>query len=177
MSIDEVRNKVSAGIWRSFAQSDFDFAQLPKDVQDELVQTITENMLITFDSIIADEFDDKKDIIIETDNEEEIIWKGRPFLSLIESYVITSERVKFITGFLSRHVENYELIRIQDLDFKQNISERILGIGDVTIRGQDPSDPILVLRNIPKPEAVYETLRKAWLAARKKYGLQFREFM
>jgi len=33
------------------------------------------------------------------------------------------------------------------------------------------------MRNIKDPQEVYETLRKAWLAARKSYGLMFREEM
>jgi len=106
-----------------------------------------------------------------------LLWEGRPFLSLVESYQLTSERVKIITGLVSRHVENFELIRVQDIDFKQGVSERILNIGDVTIRGHDPSDPVVVLRNVSKPEEVYETMRRAWLEARKRHGLQFREFM
>jgi uncharacterized membrane protein YdbT with pleckstrin-like domain len=109
--------------------------------------------------------------------DEEIIWKGRPFLSLIESYIITSERIKIITGFISRKVENYELIRIQDIDYKQNVGERIMNLGDITIRGHDTSDSSIVLKNISNPEEVYELLRRSWLQARKKHGLQFREYM
>jgi hypothetical protein len=66
---------------------------------------------------------------------------------------------------------------MQDIDLSQNVSERVMGIGDITIRGADSSEPSVVLRNIPKPEEVYETMRRAWLDARKKHGLQFREFM
>jgi hypothetical protein len=69
------------------------------------------------------------------------------------------------------------LIRIQDIDLKQGVGERMLGIGDITIRGHDASEAIVTLRNIPKPEEVYEILRKAWLEARKRHGLQFREYM
>ena len=98
-------------------------------------------------------------------------------LALVESYVVTTERIKVVKGLLSRDVENFELIRIQDIDLSQGMGERMLGIGDITIRGQDASKPTLVLRNIPKPEELYETLRRAWLEARKRYGLQFREYM
>ena len=74
-------------------------------------------------------------------------------------------------------MENFELIRIQDIDFKQGINERVFGIGDVRIRGHDASDPEILLRNVGDPEDVYEILRKAWLDARKRHGLEFREFM
>ncbi len=82
-----------------------------------------------------------------------------------------------VKGFLSREVENFELIRIQDIDYKQGMSDRIFGVGDITIRGHDASDPVIELRNVPNPEEVHEILRQAWLEARKRYGLQFREYM
>ena len=114
---------------------------------------------------------------VRVEHGEQVLWEGRPFLSLVEYYVLTSERLKIRQGLLGRDIENFELIRIQDIDFKQGVTERIFGIGDITITGQDPSNPKIVLRNVPKPEVVYETLRRAWLEARKRYGLQFREFM
>ncbi len=91
--------------------------------------------------------------------------------------MITSERIKIVKGMLSRDIENFELIRIQDIDINQGVSERVLGLGDITVRGQDASKPIVELRNISKPEEVYELLRKAWIDPRKRYGLQFREYM
>jgi uncharacterized membrane protein YdbT with pleckstrin-like domain len=106
-----------------------------------------------------------------------VLWQGHPFLSMVESYMITSERIKIVKGLLSRGVENFELIRVQDIDVKQGLDERILGIGDIVIRGQDPSNPEIILRNIPKPNDVYELLRRAWLEARKRYGLQFRDIL
>jgi hypothetical protein len=53
----------------------------------------------------------------------------------------------------------------------------MLGIGNITIRGHDVSDPKIVLRNVKGPDEVYEMLRRAWLEARKRHGLEFREFM
>ena len=87
------------------------------------------------------------------------------------------ERLKIRQGLLGREIENYELIRIQDIDLKQSMTDRVFGIGDLVIKGHDPSDPKIELRNVSKPEVVYETLRRAWLEARKRYGLQFREYM
>jgi hypothetical protein len=111
------------------------------------------------------------------DQEEKILWRGRPFLSLVEDYVVTNERIKIIQGFLSKDIENFELIRIQDIDLRRAAHERLLNLGDIHIHGHDPSNPTIVLRNISDPEGVYELLRRAWLEARKRHGLQFREFM
>ena len=178
MSINKIRTKVTAQIWQAIAQSEVELKPIPHDEQEKLVRKIADSMLLLFDDIISEEVKAS-----ETENDrddsanEKILWKGRPFLSLVESYEITSERIKLITGMVSRHVENFELIRIQDIDFKQNVGERVFGLGDITIAGHDPSDPTITLRNVAKPEEVYELLRRAWLDARKRYGLQFREYM
>jgi hypothetical protein len=176
MSIDKMRSKIIASIWQAIAQSELDLSTISQEDLESLVMKIADSTLLAYDSIMEDEF--QKDQVDISELEDEVqIWKGRPFLSLVESYVVTSERVKIITGFVSRRVENFELIRIQDIDYRQNVSERIFGIGDISIRGHDQSDPAILLRNVIKPEEVYELLRKAWLEARKRYGLQFREYM
>jgi uncharacterized membrane protein YdbT with pleckstrin-like domain len=95
----------------------------------------------------------------------------------VEYYVLTSERIKIRQGLLGRDIENYELIRIQDISLSQGVTERVFGIGDITIHGHDTSSPQIVLRNVPKPDEIYEILRRAWLEARKRHGLQFREYM
>jgi len=95
----------------------------------------------------------------------------------VESYTITNERIKIIKGLIGKDIENFELIRVQDIDIEQKVGERVLGIGDIIIKGADQSSPTITLRNIKDPQEVYELLRKAWLNARKKYGLIFREEM
>jgi hypothetical protein len=150
------------------------------------VSSIADKMLLTMDGIL-DEIEaaepepqaPAEEPPAEQSDEygEDVLWKGRPLLSIVEHYILTSERLKITRGFISRDVEYFELIRVQDIDFKQGISERILGIGDITVRGQDASQPAVVLRNVANPEEVYELMRRAWLETRKRHGLQFREFM
>lgn len=178
MSIEKSRAQIIAAVWQSIAQSGVDLSAVSAEQQEKLVGKIADGVLLALDSLLDEEapalpaVDDVDDGVVER-----LLWKGRPFLSLTESYLVTSERIKIIKGLLSRDVENFELIRIQDIDFKQGISERLLGIGDITIRGHDASDPRIELRNVSKPEYVYEVLRTAWLEARKRHGLQFREYM
>ena len=177
MSVEKAHTQVTASVWQAIAQSNVDLTPIPQEEQAILVRKIADSVLVTFDEMMGDAYPKDLPDEVETEGDEKVLWRGRPFLSLVEAYVITSERIKIITGMVSRHVENFELIRIQDIDFKQNVSERIFGLGDITIRGHDASDPSIILRNIAKPEEVYERLRKAWLEARKRYGLQFREYM
>jgi hypothetical protein len=177
MSIEKLRAQVIGSIWQAIAQSGVDLSSVPQDQQEKVVSKIADGVMVTMDGIMGEEMplSITEDEVDELD--ERVLWKGRPFLSLVENYTITSERLKIITGMVSQHVENFELIRIQDIDFKQGMAERMFGIGDVTIRGHDPSNPDIILRNVSKPEEVYEIMRKAWLEARKRHGLQFREFM
>ncbi len=176
MSLEKSRAQVTASIWQAIAQSGVDLSSVSQDEQEKLVRVLSDQMLIALDGML-DEMQEAPAQSADDDADEKMLWQGRPFLSLVESYVITSERLKIIRGLIGRDIENFELIRMQDIDYKQNVSERILGIGDITIRGADASDAEVVLRNVGAPEEVYEILRRAWLEARKRHGLQFREFM
>lgn len=177
MAIEKTRAQVISSIWQAIAQSSVDLSAVPQEGQEKLVGKIADNVLMTMNAILDEVPNAQPAVEVDEEQGEKVLWQGHPFLSMVESYVITSERVKVIKGLISRDVENFELIRIQDLDLSQGVSERVLGIGDIAIRGQDPSKSMIVLRNVPKPEEVYELLRNAWLEARKRYGLQFREYM
>ncbi len=180
MAIDSIRAQLISAIWQAVAQSGVDLSAIPAAQQEKLVSLIADKVMVSVDGMlengVALTSDEKLADATDT-KEEQVLWQGRPFLSLVESYIITTERLKIRRGMLTRNIENYELIRLQDIDYKQGVSERLLGVGDITIRGQDSSNPEIVLRNIAQPEEVYEILRKAWLDARKRYGLQFREYM
>ncbi len=185
MSIENTRARITGQIWQAVAQSRVDLSSVPQEEQEKLVGKIADQMLVTLDSILdeAAPLPSERESIPtpgETEDEvgnEKVLWQGRPYLSLVETYILTSERLKIVRGLIARDVENFELVRIQDIDYKQGMSERIFGVGDIFIRGHDASHSEVVLRNVTDPEKVYETLRKAWLDARKRHGLQFREYM
>ena len=177
MTIEHTRAEVISSVWQAVAQSGVDLSAVSPDQQETLVSKIADNVMLTIDGLLDEGAVDEPQAEIVEGQEEDFIWKGRPFLSLVERYLITAERIKIVTGLIGRDVENFELIRIQDSDYKQGMHERVFGIGDITIMGHDPSDPKFVMRNVSNPEEVYEILRKAWLEARKRHGLEFREFM
>jgi len=179
MSLEKIRAKMVSSVWQAFAQSGVDLSAVPPEQQEKLVSKVADSVLVTMDQIMGEEIqsDPGQPAAAGDDTEERILWEGRPFLSLVEHYTLTSERLKVTRGLVGRKVENFELVRMQDIDYKQNIGERITNLGDITIKGQDASNPEIVMRNVSKPEEVYEIMRKAWLEARKRHGLQFREFM
>jgi hypothetical protein len=182
MSIEQTRAQVLSSVWQGIAQSGVDLSAIAPEQQQKMAGKIADSVLLAVDTMLQEavqtpvEEGEKEQELID-DGIDQVLWKGRPFLSLVESYTITEERLKIVRGFLSRDVENYELIRVQDIDIKQGVTERMLNIGDITVRGADLSDEAVVLRNIHAPEEVYELMRRAWMESRKRHGLQFREFM
>lgn len=180
MSIDSTRAKIIASIWQAVAQSGVELSTLPMEQQEKLISKIADQMMVTLDGLLDEVNPEPKEAAPSNEADEyseEILWKGRPFLSLIENYTLTNDRLKVVHGLLGKDIENFELVRIQDLDMTRGLTERLMNLGDIHITGHDPSDPKIILRNISQPEVVYELLRKAWLAARKRHGLQFREYM
>lgn len=176
MSIEQYRVRMKSAVWKAIANSGIDISAMSAENQARIVDAVADESLGVLNDILDDVYQ-KESSQPPLEGEEVIIWKGRPFLSLVEEYILTSERIKVSKGLIGKDYENFELVRIQDMDITQGVGERIMTLGDIHIRGADPSTPVLTLRNIDNPNQVYELLRKAWLAARKRYGLVFREEM
>lgn len=174
MTLEQNRARVVAAVWQAIAQSGVDLSSVPRDQQDRLVGAIADTLLPAVNQML-DEV--APPVSADVSGDERILWEGRPFLSITERYVLTSERVRIYRGLIGRTVDDIELVRLQDIDFSQNAGERILGIGDIHLRGADVSTPETTLRNVHQPEEVRELIRRAWLDARKRYGVSFREQM
>lgn len=174
MTLEQQRAKMKSAVWKGIGDSGVDVSVLPSEQQAKIVDSVADESLKMLNDLMS-EAASVTGTKPAADDKETIIWEGRPFLSLVENYLITSERIKISRGLIGKDYDNYELIRIQDIDVSQALTERMFGLGDIHIRGADPTTPDVVLRNITNPNEVYELLRKAWLAARKKYGLIFRQ--
>lgn len=182
MTIKEAQARIKARVWQAVAQAELDLSALDKTTLESFIDLVTESALLEIDSeldlsmLSSSTETASKD---EDDDEfgEEVLWRGRPFLSLVLDYTLTNERIKITSGLLGKSHENVELIRVQDIDHSQTFGERVLKIGDITIRSHDPSHPEIILRNVQDPGNVYEILRRAVLNARKRYNLSYREEM
>jgi hypothetical protein len=181
MSLPEMRTKVKAGVWQAIAQSGVDVSGLPQADMDRLVGTITEGVLKEMDDLLTEASGQPaavaKASVDDSDDVEKVLWEGRPYLSLSVHYQITNERVRITEGMLGKSREDIELVRIQDIDLSQGVSERMMGIGDIHVRSHDRSHPEVVLNNVSNPTEVHEILRRAVLKARKKHNVSFREEM
>ncbi len=184
MSNNQLQNIVTANVWKSIAKSNLDFSGIERDDLDKLVQFVVDAALETVDDHLEDVY---KGIVAreqaeqptadEDDEAEKTLWEGRPFMSLTTRYIITNERVRIIEGLAGKTYEDIELVRIQDMDFTQSITERALNLGDISIISHDSSEPAAVLRNVKDPHKVHEILRRAVVKARKTHRFSYREEM
>ena len=182
MSIKEEKHRINTRVWKAIAQSGLDLSSLPENDLEALVEIVTDAVLLEVDEELNGSLETSRDghdqyISEGFDSGENVLWKGRPFLSISTEYVITNERIRIFTGLLGKNRVDVELIRVQDIDQKQTLRERLLSIGDITIRSHDSSHPTVIFNDIRNPQDVHETLRQAILSARKEHGLRYREEM
>lgn len=179
MTIEQTRARIQARVWQHLAQNELSIKELPREELEALVDIVTDAALLEVDkdlSTEAEKVTPQKAVVAGVDDEQ-ILWQGRPFLSINLQYIITNERVRIISGLLGKDRVDIELVRIQSFDQSQTVRERMLNLGDIVIHSHDRSNPVVVLNNIANPEAVHEILRRAVLAARERYRLTYREEM
>jgi hypothetical protein len=189
MSVNETHAKIKATVWQMIAQSEIDVSGVDKKTLGEIVDLVVDAAMEEIDAqmdqpLAAFEEGEAAEVIetavakdILEDSKEDILWQGRPFLSMVESYIITDERIRITSGLFGKYTENIELVRIQDVDYRQTFGDRMIQVGDISIKSQNASRPHIILRNIKEPEQVYEILRRAILHARKRHGFTYREEM
>ncbi|MCK8787606.1 PH domain-containing protein [Roseomonas sp. NAR14] len=88
---------------------------------------------------------------------------GLPFLGR-QRITVTDQRIIIESGFLTRVRDDIEVFRIRDVVTSQSLWARALGVGDVVVRstGAPGIHEEHVLRGVPRPVEVMETIRGAW---------------
>lgn len=81
-------------------------------------------------------------------------------------YKITTRRVEFERGVVSKSVDSLELWRVLDVRYKQGVVDRILSNATITLIGTDQSDPEFNIHGLPNHRRIFEQLRDAVQAAR-----------
>jgi uncharacterized membrane protein YdbT with pleckstrin-like domain len=131
---------------------------------------------------------------------EELIWEGRPtwrawalqwvfgwiLLPIIvglfllvpvwtrikaSRWKLTSRRIEVEKGVLSTRVDTLELWRVRDVEFRQSLVERMLGVACIVVTAHDGSSPVIEIRGIPGDRAIYDKLMAAVMDARQQRGV------
>lgn len=183
-SSEELRAKVLARVWQAIAKHGITDTQIAQEKLDALANDIADGVMADVGSIVEGGSQARVSAPVQrsttpgaaqSTQEEQILWEGRPLLSLTVRYVVTTQRIRIITGLLSRSREDIELIRIQDLDQKQRFGQRLLGIGTIFVDSADTSSPHIILKNIRNPLEVHEIIRRAMLSQRRDTNFAFRQ--
>jgi len=180
MDVNQIQEATQKRIWQAIASSGVNVSSIAKADLEKLVDTIAQEVLEEIDGLQQSALPPQLQSISQSGDatgDEKVLWEGRPFLSLVEYYIVTTERIRVISGLLGREHENIELVRLKDVDWKQGVGERVFGIGDIVLNSVDATMPRAVLRNVKHPEEVQEIVRRAMLEARKKYHIIFQQEM
>ena len=193
MHKDEVRALAAKQFEATLQQSAVKLAAIPSDQLQVLVNAVADSIFAVLD---AWESEDEKMTVQGPDPDapdleqrtvleaadltqqglgEELLWRGRPYLTIGTRYELTSQRLRIIRGILGNTVEEIELVRVRDTKVKQHAGERLLNVGDVTVISADPLTPEFVLSNVREPLQVREMIRAATLRERNRRKLYYRE--
>ncbi len=178
-NLEQIKIKARESVWKSIAHSGVSITSIPREELEVLVGALLDGVMVIVDESLEDAGLPSRAAAADAmqEGEERVLWEGRPFLSFVTQYQITTERVRIVRGVLGKDRDDIELIRIQDIDLEQSVTERVLGVGDVVIHSADPSMPKAVLNNVKEPEKVHEILRRAMLNARKRFRYSVQEEM
>ncbi len=180
MNQQEVRNAVTSQFYQSLASSGVTVDAIPQAQLQAVVNALADGVFAALNGVESE--GDRGIAANAVPNpdpaaEEELLWSGRPYLSIGIRYELTSQRLRVIRGLLGRSVEEVELVRVRDTSVRQHVGERALNVGDVTIVSNDPSNPEYILNNVTNPSDVREMIRRATLAEKQRRGLHYREEM
>lgn len=112
---------------------------------------------------------------------ERVLWTGRPRIplswiaALTTRYKLTNERLIVTNGFISKHIEEIELYRVNDVSMKMSVMERIFGLGDVRLETTDASTPDPQIKDVQNPERVKDLVRQASRAERQRRRVLLRD--
>ncbi|MER3436234.1 MAG: hypothetical protein C4346_00580, partial [Chloroflexota bacterium] len=90
-------------------------------------------------------------------------------------YRVTTERLIQERGFIRKTTEQIDLYRIEDVDMRQGLIERLLGMGDIGLSTADASAPRIELHDVRDPNRVKDLIWKAARIERQRRRVLIRE--
>ena len=87
-------------------------------------------------------------------------------------YVVTTQRVRIVSGIFSKDIQEIELFRVKDTMAHQSFFLRLFGLGTITIMSGDERQPRLVLSGIPQAIELREKLRQEVMTLWQRFGVR-----
>ena len=86
-------------------------------------------------------------------------------------YRITNYRIDYERGLLSKDIDTLELWHVNDISFRQSLTDRLFGVGTITVDSDDRSTPRLELKSLADPRPLYEQLKQRVIAVKRQRGV------
>lgn len=87
-------------------------------------------------------------------------------------YVVTTQRVRVLSGIFSKDIQEIELFRVKDTMAHQSFFLRLAGLGTITILSGDERNPNIVLSAVPRALELRERLRQEIMTLRQRFGVR-----
>jgi len=86
-------------------------------------------------------------------------------------YRISNYRIDYERGVLSKNIDTLELWHVEDIKFHQSLFDRMTNTGTITVISHDDTTPLLILRGVPDPRPLFETLKQRIIAVKRQRGV------
>jgi membrane protein YdbS with pleckstrin-like domain len=86
-------------------------------------------------------------------------------------YRITSYRIDFERGLITKKIDTLELWHVDDIHFEQGLLDRIMNVGSITVMSNDRTTPKLELHGIPDPRKIFDALKERVIAVKRQRGV------
>ncbi|RIK34857.1 MAG: hypothetical protein DCC55_32105 [Chloroflexi bacterium] len=184
MERNQVRQVITAQFHQSLAENRIQIESIPPNELQAIVNALADGVFAALAAV-----EDEAEVPVAsqggepaaaaappgTSDEEQLLWRGRPYLSIGTIYELTTQRLRILRGIFGNTVEEIELVRVKDTRVKQHAGERMLDVGDITVISTDPSTPEKTLHNVRNPLEVRELIRKATMGEKQRRGMRYRE--
>jgi membrane protein YdbS with pleckstrin-like domain len=87
------------------------------------------------------------------------------------AWMVSTRRIEVERGWLSKQVDTLELWRVRDVELRQGLLARMLGVATIRVISHDEEQPALDLPGIPEARDLYNRLTNAVMAARQQRGM------
>jgi membrane protein YdbS with pleckstrin-like domain len=87
-------------------------------------------------------------------------------------YVVSTQRVRIVSGLLGKEIQEIELFRVKDTMVHQTFFLRLFGLGTITILSGDEKQPRLVLAGVPGAIELREKIRAEVMTLRQRFGVR-----
>lgn len=87
-------------------------------------------------------------------------------------YVVTTQRIRVVSGIFSKDIQEVELFRVKDTMAHQSFFLRLFGLGTITILSGDERHPRIILSGVPGAIELREKLRQEVMTLRQRFGVR-----